>query len=340
MQARVLILLILAGGIGFGTFHFGRQWLESQQSVPVAGAPAEEAPLRYVLVADRAMSAGQFVRERDLRWQAWPDETLAASYIERGEREISDLSGAVARASLGEGEPITDTRIVLPGDRGFLAAVLSPGMRAVSVPVNETTGIAGLVFPGDRVDVILTHTVRPETGGIGPRALRASETVLQDIRVLAIDQRLEEDGTELKVADTVTLEVTAEQAERINVVLELGSLSLSLRSLAEPEDELVAEAETGDETGDGAAAEAVAGTPPKTALAKPAGPGPFARGPEQTFTLDSDVSMLLAGAAFAQPAPPPAEADEPAPAPVAMSGFEDEEDIMVFRGSSYRTGAN
>lgn len=339
MQARIFILLILAGGIGFGTFHYGRQWMESQQPVRTATVDVEQ-DLTYVLIADRSLSAGQFVREDDLRWQAWPDETLAAAYIEQGESTPADLVGAVARAPIGEGEPVTESRIVKPGDRGFLAAVLTPGMRAVSVPVNETTGIAGLVFPGDRVDVILTHTVRPETGGIGPRTLRASETVLSDIRVLAIDQRLDEDGIDLKVADTVTLEVTAAQAERINVVLELGSLSLSLRSLATEDIAGASGIEMESVSGDGSD-----GQPPKTALNKPAGPGPYSELAEQTFTLDSDVSMLLASARLLpqEPSASPVESEDaeveaPSPAPVFASA--DDDSVDVVRGSSYRSGGN
>lgn len=336
MQARILILLILAGGIGFGTFHFGRQWMESQRPVAQTNTVVEPE-VSYVLVADRNLSAGQFVRDSDLRWQAWPDETLADAYIERGEATPEDLSGAVVRSAMGEGEPITDVRLVKPGDRGFLAAVLTPGLRAVSVPVNETTGIAGLVFPGDRVDVILTHTVRPEHGGIGPRTLRASETVLTDIRVLAIDQRLEEDGNDLKVADTVTLEVTSAQAERINVILELGSLSLSLRSLASDAvaaaDDPALAMDSVSGGGDGAA------EPPKTALNKPAGPGPYSDLAAQTFTLDSDVSMLLASAAVVDaPAPEPEPEAEPiVPAPMVISAEDDTVDVV--RGSSYRSGA-
>jgi pilus assembly protein CpaB len=134
------------------------------------------------------------------------------------------------------GEPITALRVVHPGERGFLAAVLEPGKRAVSVPVDATTGISGFIFPADFVDVILTfrYAVNDSSNG-GSHPRHYSETLLRDVRVLAMDQRVEnEDGT-AKVAKTATLEVTPRQAQAIALGLQLGSISLSLRSLsAEP----------------------------------------------------------------------------------------------------------
>jgi len=335
MRARILILLIMAAGVGFGTLQFARGWLESQRApVEVAETSAPAKPeVQFVLVADRGLSAGQFVTAADLRWQAWPDETLAASYVVKGDGTPEDFAGAVVRSRLGEGEPINGERIVMPGDRGFLAAVLTPGMRAVSVPVNKTSGVAGLVFPGDKVDVILTHTVRPDLGGSVDRPVRASETVLRNVRVLAIDQRLDNQDQAPKVIDTVTLEVEPAQAERINVVMELGALSLSLRSLAEvaggedmpPRMALLsglppakaALVQAGALPGDEAAGNAVAGTGEADA-----GEMPTAEAvPEaQTFTLDSDVSMLFEGSSR------------------SGTGL-DSPEVTVVRGSSYRSGA-
>ena len=125
--------------------------------------------------------------------------------------------------------------------RGFLAAVLEPGKRAVSVSVNPTTGISGFVFPGDRVDVILTHTIKEEDGGGGGNEgnqtiRRASETVLTDIRVIAVDQTTNDQSAQPVVAKNVTLEVTPKQAEILSLVSELGKLSLSLRSIVRQDD--------------------------------------------------------------------------------------------------------
>ena len=126
------------------------------------------------------------------------------------------------------GEPVTLRKLVGPGERGFLAAALAPGMRAVTVPVNQTTGIAGFIFPGDRVDMLLTHLVVDARGS----ERQASETVLYNVRVLAVDRDTNNIENAPKVASTVTLEVTPKIAEVISVLRKLGDLSLSLRSLA------------------------------------------------------------------------------------------------------------
>ncbi len=122
-------------------------------------------------------------------------------------------------------------------DRGFLAAVLNPGMRGVSVPVNATSGIAGFVFPGDWVDIILTIRVNEKSEESGNNRTRYfSETLLTDVRVLAVDQNIENEKGEVNVAKTATLEVTTKQAEMIAIALEMGSISLSLHSLAREQD--------------------------------------------------------------------------------------------------------
>ncbi|MCW5749864.1 MAG: Flp pilus assembly protein CpaB [Alphaproteobacteria bacterium] len=237
MRLRGVILLLLALMTAAGAALLTRGWLQSQR-VSVA-APAPQAPARVttqVLVAKTDLSIGSFVRPEDLRWQAWPDATLAPGYVLQGTRPLEDFVGSVVRNSVTAGEPVTEAKVVTPGNSGFLAAVLSPGKRAISVPVNATSGISGFVFPGDHVDLILTHTLPKEIAG---NDRRASETVLRDIRVLAIDQKVEGKAGEAVVARTATLEVTPKQGEMISVVVEMGKLSLMLRAMAR--DEIVEE---------------------------------------------------------------------------------------------------
>lgn len=148
-----------------------------------------------------------------------------------------DFAGAVVRLPLVAGEPLTPDRIVVPGDRSFLAAVLHPGMRAASVAVTAISGTSGFIFPGDRVDVLLTHVLPPEPveGAAAPQSnapRHATETVLRDLRVLAIDQKIENKASEVVVAHTATLEVTDKQSETLALIAEMGKLTLSLRSLA------------------------------------------------------------------------------------------------------------
>jgi pilus assembly protein CpaB len=195
-----------------------------------AGSPAPiVASATQVLVAKRDLALGQFVRAEDLRWQPWPDDNLAPSYVVQGRRTMEEFVGGVVRQPIVAGEPITEMRVVSPGNSGFLAAVLTPGHRAVSVPVTLTSVISGFVFPGDRVDVILSHTVQNQD----ERDVRVSSTMLRDIRVLALDQKTAmQPGETSPGARTATLEVTPKQSEIIAVAAEMGKLSLSLRSLA------------------------------------------------------------------------------------------------------------
>ncbi len=232
---------MLFGGLAIitclATIYTAETWLSSQRQAVVAQAdPAK--PMAYVLVATRVLPTGAFVRAEDLRWQAWPAEAANDSYLykDKAGNALQEETGAVVRQRIAAGEPVTPGMLMKPGDRGFLAAVLGPGMRAVSVPVTATSGVAGLVFPGDRVDLILSHEVKDELDPSGPPKT-ASETVLTDIRVLAIDQTVTDQDNKPVLAKTVTFEVTPKQVEVIGVASRLGNLSLSLRSIARGTDE-------------------------------------------------------------------------------------------------------
>jgi pilus assembly protein CpaB len=248
MLMRRLAFLLIAAVISVGTIFGARSWMQTQLAArdqPAAAPIAAAAqPAQMVLVAKGDLPAGQFVRPENLHWQPWPEEGIAANYVVEGKGRLEDFVGAVVRSGLTSGEPIADGRVVRPGDRGFMAAVLTPGNRAVTVTVTPSSGLAGFAFPGDRVDVILTLTIQPESGKDGQKdgpERRASETVLTNIRVLAVDQRADDQKREITVAKTATLEVTPKEAEIIAVAGEMGKLSLSLRSLAQ-EVEQIAEA--------------------------------------------------------------------------------------------------
>jgi pilus assembly protein CpaB len=208
-----------------------------------------------------------------VKWQPWPKDGLNSEYVVKGGKHSEkDFVGAVVRSAIVAGQPITDHRVVHPGDRGFLAAVLTPGLRAVSVPVNPTTGISGFVFPGDLVDVLLTVKFSSEDDK-GKRHTRyLSETLLTGVRVLAIDQRTENADGEVKPVKTVTLEVSPKHAETIAIGLELGSLTLSLHSLAR-------EAATAD---------------PKALKVKLAEMVPDGGKRGSSFTLDGQIFHMLA----------------------------------------------
>lgn len=239
MTLRSILLLVFALVAAGFTAFYARSWIAAERAAFMATIPEEApaAPATLVLVAKEDLPAGTFVKPANMKWQAWPEDGLIEEYWIQGTRDMKELDGAVVRLLISAGQPITDSRVVHPGDRGFLAAVLNPGMRGVSVPVNATSGIAGFVFPGDWVDLILTIRMNvkdEESGNNGTRYF--AETMLTDIRVLAIDQNIENEKGEVNVAKTATLEATPKQAEMIAIALELGSLSLSLHSLAREQD--------------------------------------------------------------------------------------------------------
>jgi pilus assembly protein CpaB len=268
MSARALVFVVIALVMAGATAMFAKNWLSSERAELSAQAtPAPKQITKNVLVATNDLPAGSFIKAEQVRWQAWPEDAVNDSYLIEGVAKPEDVVGAVVRRGIIGGEPVTGGRIVRPGDRGFLAAVLQPGMRAVAIAVNATSGIAGLVFPGDRVDIILTQAV--PTGGSDPRM--ASETVLENVRVLAIDQVLNDQSGEPTLGKNATIEVTPKQAEVVAVVSDMGKLSLSLRSLARPA--------TGEDALD--PAETVENSPE-----------PW-RG--ETYTWDTDASLVLAG---------------------------------------------
>ena len=230
MSFRRLLFVLIALCVSGGTVLVGRAWFAPPRQLTQAPVVTDQGP--HVLVADTSLSAGQFVRPENLRWQAWPADDLTPAYIVESKARIEDFVGAVARSAVAEGEPITEERLVRPGDRGFMAAVLTPGYRAVTVNVTVSSGLAGFVFPGDRVDLLLTMAVPDPDSKI---QRHAAETLLTDLRVLAVDQRSDDQNKSVVVEKTATLEVTPKQAETIAVATELGNLSLSLRSIAHGE---------------------------------------------------------------------------------------------------------
>ena len=213
-----------------------------------AGAGAQQANAApvvpvgpKVLVAKKALPVGTIIDADSFTLQPWPKELMQSAYYVEGQPDgdPKKLLGTVVRYAITAGQPITRGALVGPQDRGFLAAALGPGMRAITVPVNVNAGVAGFVFPGDHIDLVLTQQV--EGGGDGP-PLKVSETIIRNLRVLATDQRITDkdaDGkTLVKVFANVTLEVTPRIAEKIAVAQSLGSLSLSLRSIADNTSEL------------------------------------------------------------------------------------------------------
>jgi pilus assembly protein CpaB len=283
MRARTLVLLLVALVLAGGTTMMARVWLASQRAVKQEAAPiAVPTPSKSVLIARSTIQRGQIMRPDDLAWEPWPEGGIDKNYILLGSRTPETYAGWVARQPIAAGEPLIESKIVAPGNRGFLAAVLHPGMRAVSVPVTVTSGIAGFVFPGDQVDLIVTYSIQDRPvpgqapGTTGPLLEhKISETVLHNVRVIAIDQKLDSKPGEATVAKTATFEVTPKESEIIALANEMGKLSLSLRSLVPGPEEL--KHQVSDSSVVNSSTEA-----PNSPLS-------------ETYTVDSDISPLLHG---------------------------------------------
>ena len=231
----VAVALTAAGLTGFLSYS----WLEAQREAyaarPTVAKEVEDAMVTAeVLVAAEPLPTGTFVQAAHMRWQDWPMDAVSEDHVVKDAGSADEFAGAVVRTYLTAGEPITRARVVHPGEQGFLAAVLRPGMRAVSVPVDAASGIAGFVFPGDRVDVIVTFDVKiKSTDGSQSGSRHFSETLVNQVRVLAVDQSLDGAISGAQLAKTVTLEVDQKQAEKLALGLDIGTLSLALRSLIE-----------------------------------------------------------------------------------------------------------
>src|SRR6478735_8939624 len=234
MNAKKVALLVGALVIAVITAVMAKNMFTGAAAPQAAAAQVPTGP--KVLVARKALPVGTIIDQESLSFQAWPKELIQNAYYLEGqpESDMTKLIGTVVRNPITAGQPITQGALVGPNDRGFLAAALSPGMRAVTVPVSGTTGVAGFVFPGDRVDLVLTQEVTG--GGDGP-PLKVSETIVRNLRVLATDQRTdskdEEGKTVVKAFSMVTVEATPRLAEKIAVSQSLGTISLSLRSIAD-----------------------------------------------------------------------------------------------------------
>lgn len=279
MNLRKLLFLAIAGLLTLLAVWSVRSYLDGEKAELAARARLlQQKPVAQgavVLVAKADLATGSFIKPEHLRWQPWPEENISPAYVRQDKRRLEEFIGSVVRARVAAGEPITDGRVVKPEERGFMAAVLTPGMRAISVSVNQTSGISGFVLPGDRIDLILTHAIKSEREGGSSQDRHASETILSDLRVLAIGQKIQEaKNGETIVANTATLEVTPKQVEMIAVAVELGKLSLSLRSLGKQDGEELeylsgADAGIGKQLAQGA---------------NPAG---------KTYTWDQEASQLL-----------------------------------------------
>ncbi len=234
--------LTLMGIVGYMMFFVTQAPPETREAPkPKADIPPTR-PTVMVLVALADLRVGTFVRKDNLKWQIWPAESVLPAYVTKedslvdagqGDKKltIKDFTGAVVRLPIAAGQPMTPGLVARAGKRGFMAAVLRPGMRAMSIGVGATSAVAGFILPGDRVDMLWSMSLNGEP---------AVQTLLTDIRVIAIDQKTQ--ANKATSAGTLTLELTPKQVEGITLARTQGRLEFTLRSIVPDK-----EKEVGDE---------------------------------------------------------------------------------------------
>ncbi|MCE2964706.1 MAG: Flp pilus assembly protein CpaB [Alphaproteobacteria bacterium] len=211
---------------------------------------------RNVLIAKKTLSVGTLINPEDIEQQRFPQTSVRPEYLtDETTPDLTSLAGTVVRLEIAAGEPLITGKIVRPGERGYLAAVLRPGMKAVAISVNGRTGVAGFVFPGDRVDVLLSQSLSESNGGSATATAttrQITETLIKNVRVLGVGQTLGRPETPTIAGDTMTLELTPKLAEIVTLANELGRLSVVLNPLAKlPADqtpEALAAAEIAEES--------------------------------------------------------------------------------------------
>jgi pilus assembly protein CpaB len=249
MFTRNILLILGSLSIVLG-LAVGYASLKQTPPEPVETVIIEKAPKTQVLVAAHAISTGTLLQSSDLVWKDVAPGELRPGNLARGEANEAEFFGAIARRDFAEGEALIASDVLKHNDRRFLAAVLKPGNRAVSIAVDATQSASGLILPGNHVDIILTQTLAESA----EKKRSVGETILTNVRVIAVDQALGQPLTrsasvadsisqpvEARLPKTVTLEVTERQAEKVFVALQMGALQLSVRPL-----ELASEAGAGD----------------------------------------------------------------------------------------------
>ena len=221
----VLVIAIVAGGIAAMLAGGGQK-----TPPPVEVVQAEMAD---VLVAKNNINVGQTIAPAELKWQPWPVTALVPTYVRKSAMPdaFEKLTGAIVRYAFVAGEPINEGKLIRADGSGFMAALLPSGKRAISTEISAETGAGGFILPNDRVDVILTRREKDDKGDHV-----VTETILRNIRILAIDQTLgEKNGQKVVIGKTATLELSPGQTETLALSRQQGTLSLALRSLADAE---------------------------------------------------------------------------------------------------------
>src|SRR5882724_13331736 len=230
--ARLVVLVVAVAAGGLAALLAGRGGDEPPPA-PNASTPIDTVE---VLVAKSAIPLRSSITAADMQWQLWPIAAASPVFTRKSDKPnaIEELTGAIARAPFVAGEPLRENKLIKANGSGYMAAVLDKGMRAISTEISPETGAGGFILPNDHVDVILSRRERDAEKTAAGADSHSSETIMTNIRVLAIDQTLgEKDGQKVVIGKTATLELTPRQAEQLALSRQLGTMSLALRSLAD-----------------------------------------------------------------------------------------------------------
>jgi pilus assembly protein CpaB len=234
---RLIILLVAAGAAIAAVFLVRSAQTPAPAAAAIAvEAPKKEVPTKQILVARLAIPVGKFIVADDLKWQDWPEASPTGVFIDKktDAEGLEKMVGAVARFELVEGEPVTVTKLIHSGDQSFMAAMLTPGMRAASIEISPETAAGGFILPNDHIDVILTREI--ETNGVQKQSVR-SDMILQNVRVLAIDGIYaappKEGQAAVLIGTRATLELSQPDTSLLSTAKKSGDVSFSLRSIAD-----------------------------------------------------------------------------------------------------------
>ncbi len=228
--ARVVVLTVALAAGGVAALLAGR----SEKPKEVKTATPQMATVD-ILVAKSDISMGQALSAGDMQWQPWPATTSSGNFIRKSDQPnaLETLSGNIARVPFVAGEPIREAKLVNAKGSGFMAAILPSGKRAIATQISVESGAGGFILPNDHVDVILTRRDK-EAEKVSGTEVQVSDTILRNVRVLAIDQTIDEKGAQKTVVGkTATLELTEHQAETLALAQKIGTVSLALRSITD-----------------------------------------------------------------------------------------------------------
>jgi pilus assembly protein CpaB len=238
MDKKRLILMGALAVVGVVVFTQAQK-LGQNTSEPIAAPIVEVEQVEYqdILAASADIRFGGRLSSANIKWKQWPKEAMSPEYITREARPeaLEEFSSGVARSPIYVGEPISERRVVIAGDRGLMSALLTPGMRAVTTEISTESASGGFIQPGDNVDIILTKEVEedPLPGQTIGKEVIVSETIFENVRVLAIDQEydIDEEGGASITGNTATLELNPSDAELLQVAIASGELAMILRPL-------------------------------------------------------------------------------------------------------------